>query len=136
MTLRKPTAAPRKARTDATPTPSTLNLLCSDLISPLSSANVSDPEALVQAEREIRDGAPWSAVVTFERILAVCEAHGLEIPAEFWFRQAGVPQGAGLHERAVEASTRYLRRGSDPPACLPVPLGRRAVARGLRDGHA
>ena len=64
---------------------------------------------LVQAEREIEAGEPWSAVFTFERILAVCEEHGLEVPTEFWFRQAGVLQGAGLHERAVEASTRYLQ---------------------------
>ena len=64
---------------------------------------------LVQAEREIEDGEHWSAVFTFERILAVYEEHGLEIPTEFWFRHAGVLQGAGLHERAVEASTRYLR---------------------------
>ena len=64
---------------------------------------------LVQAEREIADGEHWSAVVTFERILDLCEEHGLEIPAEFWFRQAGVLQGAGLHERAIGASTRYLQ---------------------------
>ena len=65
---------------------------------------------LVQAEREIEDGERWSAVATFERILAVCEEHGLEIPVEFWFRQAGVLQGAGLHERAVEAASRYLQQ--------------------------
>ena len=64
---------------------------------------------LIQAEREIENGEHWSAVATFERILDVCEEHGLEIPVEFWFRQAGVLQGAGLHERAVEASTRYLQ---------------------------
>ena len=64
---------------------------------------------LVQAEREIEDGEHWSAVFTFARILEVSEEHGLEIPAEFWFRQAGVLQGAGLHERAIEASTRYLQ---------------------------
>ena len=64
---------------------------------------------LIQAEREIEDDEHWSAVFTFERILAVCEEHGLEIPTEFWFRQAGVLQGAGLHERAVEAATRYLQ---------------------------
>ena len=64
---------------------------------------------LVQAEREIEDGEHWSAVATFERILAVCEEHELEIPVGFWFRQAGVLQGAGLHERAIEASTRYLQ---------------------------
>ena len=64
---------------------------------------------LVQAEREIKDGEHWSALFTFERILAVCEEHGLDIPAEFWFRQAGVLHSAGLHERAIEASTRYLK---------------------------
>ena len=64
---------------------------------------------LIQAEREMRDGDHWSAVFTFERILEVCEEHGLEIPTEFWFRQAGVLQSAGLHERAIEASTRYLQ---------------------------
>ena len=41
--------------------------------------------------------------------LSTIEEHGLEIPTEFWFRQAGVLQEAGLHERAVEASTRYLQ---------------------------
>ena len=84
------------------------------LLAPGSAAQELPPEVqvdrlLVQAEREIEDGEHWSAVVTFERILAVCDEHGLEIPAEFWFRQAGVLQGAGLHERAVEASTRYLQ---------------------------
>ena len=64
---------------------------------------------LVQAEREIEDGESWSAVDTFERILDLCEEHGLEIPAEFWLREAGVLQEAGLHERAIEASTRYLQ---------------------------
>ena len=64
---------------------------------------------LVQAEREMKDGAHWSAVVTFDRIVEISEEHGLEVPAEFWFRQAGVLHSAGLHERAVDASTRYLR---------------------------
>ena len=84
------------------------------MIGPESTAQELPPEMqvdrlLVQAEREIEDGEHWSAVVTFERILAVCEEHGLEIPTEFWFRHAGVLQGAGLHERVVEASTRYLQ---------------------------
>ena len=83
------------------------------LLAPVSNGEEPPPEVqvdrlLVQAEREIKDGEHWSAVVTFERILAVCEEHGLAIPAEFWFRQAGVLNSAGLHERAIEASTRYL----------------------------
>ena len=72
-------------------------------------ADMQVDRLLIRAEREIEDGEPWSAVFTFERILHLCEEHGLEIPAEFWFRQAGVLQDAGLHERAVEASTRYLQ---------------------------
>ena len=64
---------------------------------------------LVQAEREVKDGEHGSAVLTFERILKVSEDHGLAVPTAFWFRQAGVLHSAGLHERAVEASTRYLK---------------------------
>ena len=64
---------------------------------------------MVQAEREAAGGEHWSAVITLERTLEIYEEHGLEIPAAFWFRQAGVLQDAGLHEQAVEASARYLR---------------------------
>ena len=65
---------------------------------------------LVQAERETASGEHWSAVITLERVLEVHEEHGLEIPAAFWFLQAGAFQEAGLHEQAVEASTRYLQQ--------------------------
>ena len=44
---------------------------------------------LVQAERESGDGEHWSAVITLRRALEIYEEHGLEIPADFWFRQAG-----------------------------------------------
>ena len=64
---------------------------------------------LVQAERETGDGEHWSAAITLERILELYAAHDLEIPSAFWFRQARVLQAAGLHEQAVEASTRYLQ---------------------------
>lgn len=64
---------------------------------------------LVQAEREMKNGQLWSAVSTFDRILEVCEEHGLDIPTQFWFRQADVLHRAGLHERAIQASTRYLQ---------------------------
>ncbi len=64
---------------------------------------------LVQAERETGGGEHWSAAITLERILELYAAHDLEIPSAFWFRQAGVLQAAGLHEQAVEASTRYLQ---------------------------
>ncbi len=64
---------------------------------------------LVQAERESANGEYWSGAVTLERVLEVYNEHGLAIPADFWFRHAGALQEAGLHEQAVEASTRYLR---------------------------
>ena len=64
---------------------------------------------LVQAERESASGEYWSAAITLEQVLEVYNEQGLEIPADFWFRQASVLQDAGLHEQAVEASTRYLR---------------------------
>ena len=64
---------------------------------------------LVQAERESANGEYWSAAITLDRVLDVYNEQGLEIPAAFWFRQAGVLQEAGLHAQAVEASTRYLR---------------------------
>ena len=64
---------------------------------------------LVQAERESASGEYWSAAITLERVVEVYNEQGLEIPADFWFRQASVLQDAGLHEQAVEASTRYLR---------------------------
>ncbi len=64
---------------------------------------------LVQAERESANGEYWSAAITLERIVEVYNEQGLEIPADFWVCQAGVLQEAGLHEQAVEASTRYLQ---------------------------
>lgn len=64
---------------------------------------------LVQAERETAEGNPWSAAYTLEQALQLYEEHGLEIPADFWIRYAQALQAAGLHEAAVEASTRYLQ---------------------------
>ena len=64
---------------------------------------------LVQAERETRDGNHWSAVYTLERVLRLHEEHGLEVPSGSWFHQATVFQDAEMHERAIQASTRYLR---------------------------
>ena len=64
---------------------------------------------MVQADRETAGGEYWSAVITLERALEIYQDQGLEIPAAFWFRQAGVLQNAGLHEQAVQASRRYLQ---------------------------
>lgn len=63
---------------------------------------------LVQADRESREGNHWSAVLTLDRALEAMEEHGVEIPPAFWFRQASAFQNAGMHERTVEASSRYL----------------------------
>ena len=107
---------------------------------PHASAQELPPEMqvdrlLVQAEREIEDGQHWSAVFTFERILAVCEEYGLEIPTEFWFRQAGVLQTAGLHERAVEASTRYLQEAGREGAHYRAALEHRRMLHARRSGR-
>ena len=80
------------------------------MIGPESAAQELPPEMqvdrlLVQAEREIEDGEHWSAVVTFERILAVCEEHGLEVPVEFWFDRQECCKGGAARAR---------RRGVDP----------------------
>ena len=83
------------------------------LFAPISIAEELPPEIqvdrlLVQAEREIKDGENWSAVIRADS--GRREEHGLNIPAEFWFRQAGV-----LHS----SSTRVpLRR---PPATFKKP---------------
>ena len=63
---------------------------------------------LVQAEREAEEGNPWTAASTLEQALEMYEEHGLEIPGDFWIRYAQALQAAGLHEEAIEASTRYL----------------------------
>ena len=63
---------------------------------------------LVQAERQTRDGEHWSAAVTLDHALETYKHHGLEIPRAFWFKQARAYERARMHERAVEAATKYL----------------------------
>ena len=63
---------------------------------------------LVQVDREAADGNPWSAIFTLERVLSIYEEHGLEVPSDYWFRQADAYHRTGMHQRAVEAATRYL----------------------------
>ena len=64
---------------------------------------------LVRAERESREGNHWSGVFTLERVIEVAEEYGRKIPSAFWFRHASTLQNAGLHERGIEASSRYLQ---------------------------
>ena len=63
---------------------------------------------LVQAERESREEDHWSAVYTLHRALKLYHAHDVDIPTEFWFRQASAFNRAGMHEEALETSSRYL----------------------------
>ena len=92
----------------------TLALVVAILLASIANGTELPPEIqvdrlLIQAERQSQEGNHWSAVFTLERVVAVAEEHGLEIPTAFWFRQARAFQDAGLHERAIEASTRYLQ---------------------------
>ncbi len=64
---------------------------------------------LIQAERETAEDDHFSAAYTLQQVLQLYEEHGLEIPLAFWFQQAQALQSAGFHERAIEASTRYVR---------------------------
>ena len=63
---------------------------------------------LVQAERESREEEHWSAVYTLQQALKAYQAHDVDIPTEFWFRQASAFNRAGMHEEALESSSRYL----------------------------
>ena len=100
------------------PIPNTMIRLSAVLLMAIACASTANaqlpPEIqvdrlLVQAERETAEGNPWSAAYTLEQALQLYEEHGLEIPANFWIRYAQALQAAGLHEAAVEASTRYLQ---------------------------
>ena len=63
---------------------------------------------LVQAERESREEEHWSAVYTLQKALRLYQAHDFEIPTDFWFRQASAFHRAGMHEEALDTSSRYL----------------------------
>ena len=72
------------------------------------SPDIQADRYLVQAERQIRSGDHAGALATLDRILALQEEHGLEIPDGFWFKRAEVSRQAGLHAQAAESATRYL----------------------------
>ena len=63
---------------------------------------------LIQAEEQIEKQDFGAAKDAMDRILALQEQHGLEIPEAFFFRYAQVSEGAGLYDEAIEFVTRYL----------------------------
>ena len=63
---------------------------------------------LLQAEEQIERRNFDAAKQSLDRILALQEQHGLELPEEFFFRYAEVVERLGLYDEAIEAATKYL----------------------------
>ena len=67
---------------------------------------------LSQAERQVElqtiEGERWEAVSTMQQIRGLRRDHRLEIPDEFWLRDARVASASGWHYQAVESATRYV----------------------------
>ena len=63
---------------------------------------------LLQAEEQIERRNFAAAKQSLDRILALQEQHGLELPEEFFFRYAEVVERLGLYDEAIEAATKYL----------------------------
>ena len=63
---------------------------------------------LLQAEEQIERRNFTAAKQSLDRILALQDQHGLELPEEFFFRYAEVVERLGLYDEAIEAVTKYL----------------------------
>ena len=63
---------------------------------------------LLQAEEQIERRNFTAAKQSLDRILALQDQHGLELPQEFFFRYAEVVERLGLYDEAIEAATKYL----------------------------
>ena len=63
---------------------------------------------LLQAEEQIERRNFAAAKQSLDRILALQEQHGLELPEEFFFRYAEVVERLGLYDEAIESVTKYL----------------------------
>ena len=63
---------------------------------------------LLQAEEQIERRNFAAAKQSLDRILALQDQHGLELPQEFFFRYAEVVERLGLYDEAIEAVTKYL----------------------------
>ena len=63
---------------------------------------------LLQAEEQIERRNFAAAKQSLDRILALQDQHGLELPQEFFFRYAEVVERLGLYDEAIESVTKYL----------------------------
>ena len=63
---------------------------------------------LVRAQRQIEEQDFAAARQSMEQILELEAEHGLQLPAEFFYRYAEVLGRLDLHDEAVEAVTKYL----------------------------
>ena len=63
---------------------------------------------LLQAEEQIERRNYAAAKQSLDRILALQDQHGLELPQEFFFRYAEVVERLGLYDEAIESVTKYL----------------------------
>ena len=63
---------------------------------------------LLQAEEQIERRNFAAAKQSLDRILALQDQHGLELPQEFFFRYAEVVERLGLYDEAIAAVTKYL----------------------------
>ena len=63
---------------------------------------------LLQAEEQIERRNFAAAKQSLDRILALQDQHGLELPQEFFFRYAEVVDRLGLYDEAIAAATKYL----------------------------
>ena len=91
---------------------------------------------LVQADRHIRNEDFGAALEALYRILALQTEHGLELPDDFWIKQAQVAFGAGEYDQALAGATRYLEvAGSDGAEYMTaLELLDEAVAEGCAPG--
>ena len=63
---------------------------------------------LLQADEQIERRNFAAAKQSLDRILALQDQHGLELPQEFYFRYAEVVERLGLYDEAIESVTKYL----------------------------
>lgn len=79
---------------------------------------------LVRADRLIQSQDYGAALESLDVVLALQARHGLETPADLWFKHAQVALDAGHPQTAVESVTRYLqlagRRGEHYTRALVV----------------
>jgi len=64
---------------------------------------------LVRADRQVQSQDFAAALESLDIVLLLQANHGLETPAELWFRHAQVALDAGYPETAIASVTRYLQ---------------------------